>query len=522
MSQPHHPGSRPRKARRNLARVLFSRLGLIVVMLLIQFGLLAAAFIWFEHLLPGFWGGTALFTASMVLVILNAPSDPGVKLSWMIVVMLLPVFGALLYLYTKGDWGHRLLKRHYLALDDSARSLLPQDTPTLDALHKDDPESAALAAYLRRGGPHPVFRATETKYLPTGEAAFEELLSMLEGARQFIYLEYFIVDEGLMWDRVREILVRKAQAGLDVRLMYDGTCEFSTLPHDYPRQMRTLGIRCKMFAPATPFVSTHYNYRDHRKIAVADGVSAITGGFNLADEYINLYPKHGHWKDAALRVDGPAARSFTLMFLEMWNLDERRPEFDVLSLPEPPAREATGYVLPFGDCPVDDYPTGKRVYMDILNTARRYVHIMTPYLILDNELETALKFAAERGVDVKLILPGIPDKIMPYALAKSHYAALLRAGVEIYEYIPGFVHSKVFVSDGQKAVVGTINLDYRSLYHHFECAAYLSGTDSIPDIETDFRRTLAKCRAVTPATLQYEKWYYRLLGPILKGFAPLL
>ncbi len=522
MPHDNAPGSRPREARRNLATILFSRLGLIVVLLLVQFGLLAAAFLWFENLLPHFLGGSALFTVFMVIVLLNSDSDPTAKISWLIVIMILPVFGALLYWYTKSDLGHRLLKSRLKTVSDSTRELLPQSEEALNDLAQTHPYTADLASYLRRCGPHPVFRDTEVRYFPSGEDAFEEMLRCIESAKRCVYLEFFIVAEGGMWDRTRDLLARKAAQGVDVRLMYDGTCEFTTLPHDYPRQMEALGIRCKMFAPATPFVSTHYNYRDHRKIVVVDGHTAITGGFNLADEYINARTRFGHWKDAAIRLTGPAARSFMLMFLQMWNLDERYPEYEALALPAPPAKNAPGYVIPFGDCPLDGDKVGERVYMDILNTAHRYVHIMTPYLILDGELETAVKFAAERGVDVKIILPGIPDKLMPYALAKSHYASLLRSGVEIYEYTPGFLHSKVFVSDDSCGVVGTINLDYRSLYHHFECAAYLKECPCLGDIEKDFRRTLGKCRAVTLQTLKYEKWYFRLLGPILKAFAPLL
>ena len=273
----------------------------------------------------------------------------------------------------------------------------------------------------------------------------------------------------------------------------------------------------------TPFLSTHYNYRDHRKILVIDGHTAFNGGVNLADEYINRIEKHGHWKDTAVMLKGEAARSFTLMFLQMWNIDEKEPEFDrFLVYPARGPEDAAGYVMPYGDCPLDRDKVGERVYMDILNRAERYVHIMSPYLILDGEMETALKFAAERGVDVTLILPGIPDKAAPYALAKTHYASLLDSGVKIYEYTPGFVHAKVFVSDDREAVVGTINLDYRSLYHHFECATYLCQVPCIPQIEADFQETLAKCRQATAQTLREEKLSRRLVGVCLKAIAPLL
>ena len=222
-------------------------------------------------------------------------------------------------------------------------------------------------------------------------------------------------------------------------------------------------------------------------------------------------------------LQGEAVRSFTLMFLQRWSIDERQPEFDrFLKAPAQPAENARGFVLPYGDCPLDSEKVGEMVYIDILNRARRYVHIMTPYLILDGELETALKFAAERGVEVSLILPGIPDKAAPYALAKTHYASLMASGVNIYEYTPGFVHAKVFVSDDEKAVVGTINLDYRSLYHHFECATYLYRCKCISEIEADYQETLLKCREVTPETIRQEKLSYKVMGAVLKAIAPLM
>ena len=269
-------------------------------------------------------------------------------------------------------------------------------------------------------------------------------------------------------------------------------------------------------------MSTHYNYRDHRKILVIDGHTAFNGGVNLADEYINRAEKYGHWKDTAVMLKGEAARSFTLLFLQMWNVTDRSPRFgDLLDAPVP-ARQAAGFVMPFGDCPLDEDKVGEQVYMDILNRATDHVYIMSPYLILDGELQSALEFAARRGVDVRLILPGVPDKAAPYALAKTHYAALLDAGVRIFEYTPGFVHAKVFAADGREAVVGTINLDYRSLYHHFECATWMYGTDCIRDIEADFAATQARCRAVDKATVWQNAPALRLLGPVLKAVAPLL
>jgi cardiolipin synthase len=256
---------------------------------------------------------------------------------------------------------------------------------------------------------------------------------------------------------------------------------------------------------------------------VIDGKVAYTGGVNLADEYINRRVRFGHWKDTGLRVKGKAVRTFTLLFLQMWNIDEEQAVFEPWVSCDTGEKESDdGFVLPYGDCPLDDDKVGEMVYMDIFNRAVDYVHVMTPYLILDGELETAIKFAAQRGVDVKLILPGIPDKKAPYALAKSHYKRLVDAGVKIYEYDPGFVHAKVFVSDDCKAVVGTINLDYRSLYHHYECACYMYKTSCIPEIEKDFQATLAKCRVVTHETIKNEKLYYKIMGKLMQFIAPMM
>ena len=282
-----------------------------------------------------------------------------------------------------------------------------------------------------------------------------------------------------------------------------------------------------MFAPAKPFVSTHYNYRDHRKILVIDGHTAFNGGVNLADEYINEIDRFGHWKDTAVMIKGSAVKSFTLMFLQMWNMDLKPTDIDDADIKKyleynPQPKEAEGFVIPYGDCPLDDDKLGERVYMDIFNRAHKYVHVMTPYLILDGELETAIKFAAERGVEVSIILPGIPDKKSAYSLAKTHYKSLLESGVNIFEYTPGFVHAKVCVSDDINAVVGTINFDYRSLYHHFECATYMSGVGCIDEIERDFQETVKKCRKVTFETVKEEKLMVKLQGIMLKAVAPLL
>ena len=513
-----------RKGQKGLIHAIFSRFGLVLVLLVLQFGALFSLMRWFSNLLPHYLGGTLLVTAVMMVYLLNQDMNNSVRIPWLVVTALAPVLGVLLFCYTKEDVGHRVLKKRLLELEGQTRSQLAQDQKASTALDADCPGAASLAQYLRgRGGGFPVYENTQVTYFPSGEAKFAALLPQLESATQYIFLEYFIIDEGLMWGRILEILARKAAQGVDVRVMYDGTCEFSTLPRDYPRRLVALGIQCKVFAPVTPFVSTHYNYRDHRKILVVDGRVGFTGGVNLADEYINHIEKYGRWKDAAVMLEGEGVRTMTALFLQMWSI-QREPEFAQFLTRPLPETQANGFVIPYGDCPLDGERVGEMVYIDLLNRARRSVHIITPYLILDGELETALRFAAERGVDVHLILPGKPDKWFAYALAKTHYLPLLSSGVKISEWIPGFTHAKVMIMDGQEAVVGTINLDYRSLYHHFENAVWMRGVDCLPRIEADFQDTLAQCRTVEPTrqSVWQGKKLLHLVGMVLKFIAPLI
>ena len=512
-----------KRGQKGLMHALFSRVGVFLILLVLQFLMLFSVFRWFENFLPHVYGGTFLFTVIMVLYLLNARMDSTAKLTWLVIIMATPVFGALLLWFTKSEIGHRAVKVRIEQLINKTNNMLPQQDEVLESLRQENPGAASLAGYINRNGCHPVSGNTAVTYFPSGTAKWEEMLRQLRQAKHFIFLEYFIIDEGLMWGKVLEILAEKVREGVDVRVIYDGTCEFTTLDHGYPKRLRKLGIQCKMFSPLVPLVSTHYNYRDHRKILVIDGHTAFNGGVNLADEYINKVQRFGHWKDTAVMLKGDAVRSFTLMFLQMWNVDVKESDIQrFLDYPTFPPTEEKGYVLPYGDCPLDMDKVGERVYMDILNRAIDYVHIMSPYLILDGEMEAALKFAAERGVDVKLILPGIPDKKIPYALAKGHYASLLDSGVEIYEYTPGFVHAKVFVSDDREAVVGTINLDYRSLYHHFECATWMYGASCIPEIEKDFAQTLEMCRHVTKDTIWQGFQAKKLTSYLMKVVAPLL
>ena len=513
--------AKPRK--KGLIHLVFSRFFVIVVLLVVQLLLVFSFYAWLKDLLPFFSAITVAFTIGGVVYLFNSGMDSSAKLTWMFIISLLPITGAALLAFTQTNLGHRTIQRRVAELIDQTAGTIPQDAGVMEALGADASGTDDLVRFLNKSGCFPAFDNTEVTYFPLGEDKFEAMLEELKKAEKFIFMEYFIIDEGYMWGSILQILEEKAKAGVDVRVMYDGMLEISTLPTNYCKLLEERGIQAKSFAPIRPVVSSHYNYRDHRKILVIDGKVAFNGGVNLADEYINRIERFGHWKDTAVMLKGDAARSFTLMFLQMWNITEKEPAFDRwLKAPAYTPENPSGFVIPFGDCPLDEYKAGETVYMDILNRATGYVHIMTPYLILDGELETAIKYAAQRGVDVKLILPGIPDKKLAYALAKSHYARLTHAGVKIYEYTPGFVHAKVFVNDDIKAVVGTINLDYRSLYHHFECATYMYKTACIRDIERDFQETLKKCREVTPESIHGEKLSYKLMGSLAQFIAPLM
>ena len=514
-----------KKGQKGLVHAIFSRFGLVLVLLLLQFGALFSLLRWFGQLLPHYLGGTALVTAAMVVYLLNIDMDNSVRITWLVVIAVLPVLGVPLFWYTKADIGHNALKKRLMDLESQTRAQLPQPEGVEQRLEADSPGAASLARYLRgRGGGFPVYGNTAVTYFNGGEAKFAELLRQLETAEHYIFLEYFIIDEGLMWGRILEVLARKAAGGVDVRVMYDGTCEFSTLPRDYPKRLEALGIRCKVFAPVTPFVSTHYNYRDHRKILVIDGNIAFNGGTNLADEYINEKVRFGHWKDTAIMLEGAAVWSYTMMFLQLWNMNNpnKKEAYNQYRPTYLPKQTNGGFIQPYGDSPVQDDVKGVMVYLDLISNAKRYVYIETPYLIPDHDLLTALKLAAEKGVDVRIITPHIPDKWYVYQLAWNAYQELLESGVKIFEYTPGFIHAKSFVVDDELAVLGTINLDYRSLYLHFECATLIYHCNVIQTMLADFLKTQRKSQPITLEDCKNRKWYQKCNSYVLGLLAPLL
>lgn len=513
-----------KKAKKGLLSVVFSRVALMAALLMIQIIILVKLVTSLEDYASYIYAMFIVVGVISVIYIINDKSNPAFKMSWILFILVVPVVGTAFYVFMLLQPGTKFLDSRLRGLNEVTDMFMTQDEEVVEALRISKPANANLAYYLTHCASFPVHRNTSVKYFPLGEDKFEELKIQLEKAEKYIFLEYFIVEEGKMWNTILEILERKVKENVEVRFMYDGMCSMFQLPYHYPKKIKKMGIKCKMFSPIKPVLSSHQNNRDHRKICVIDGKVAFTGGVNLADEYINEKERFGHWKDTAIMLEGEAVQNLTIMFLQMWNVTERRPEnyLNYLTPKSPEIHKELGFVLPYGDSPFDHENIGEQVYFHMLNHAKKYVHIMTPYLILDNEMVTNLTYTAKCGIEVIIIMPHIPDKWYAFAVAKTYYEELIQAGVQIYEYMPGFVHAKVFVSDDDTAAVGTINLDYRSLYHHFECGAFIYDNPVVQDIEHDFQDTLEKCQKVTIGDMKKTGFGMRLVGRILRLIAPLM
>ena len=508
---------------KSLMRFVFSRLVVTGVLLLLQAVWL---FILFNKLAEyAGWINVVGVVISVVMcaaLIRKDSTVPEFKISWLALFILMPVQGGLLYLW----WGdHRPALRLRRKLARAALRIRPLRTPEPAGharLAVADPRAAATAAYLENYGGFPVYGDTRVTYYPSGEEMFPAMLEAMEKAERYIFVEFFIISQGRMWDTVHELLRRKAAAGVDVRLIYDDTGCVTGLPVRYWRKLEAEGIRALSFNPFVPMINLVMNNRDHRKILVVDGEVAFTGGINLADEYINEKQRFGYWRDTGVRLEGPAAWSFTTMFLEFWAAN--RPKSDERAVPRPvfasPAPGATGLVQPFCDTPVDDETIAKNVYLELINQAQRELFITTPYLILENDLLTALCLAAKRGVDVRIYTPGIPDKPTIFQLTRSYFPALINGGVKVYSFTPGFLHSKTWYCDGRIGAVGSINLDYRSLYLHFECSTLLYGGEALRDIRADMMDLESRCHRVELSDCR-TSWLGTLVSAVLRLVAPL-
>ena len=505
-------------------RLLMSKYGFSIIIMLLELFLVFAVFFYFNQLVPNWLSALVIVSLYIgtILAIVNRNMPPESKVTWLLFAVV-PVFGFLLYLMI-GE--RRLSKKEIQQLEKMDSMKFREDNSyDLRVELKQENKSAfgIVKSLLSMDHNADVYDGTASQYFSLGEEMFEAMLDDLRSAKKFIFLEFYIIDPGVMWNRILEILVDKVQQGVEVKLLYDDIGCMATLPGDYTKRLRKMGIDAHKFNKVIPRMTVAYNNRDHRKILVVDGQVGYTGGINLADEYINHIVRFGHWKDGGVRLEGSAVKALTRLFLMNWYInrgeitDFDRYHFDSQRV------EGKGLYIPYGSGPKPIYKeqVGKAVYQNIINQAIDYVYITTPYLIIDYDLTEDIKNAAMRGVDVRIVTPFIPDKKLIQIVTRGAYPDLLEAGVKIYEYTPGFIHSKNVISDDELAVVGTINFDYRSLVHHYENAVLMYQTETIADIKQDFEGLFDVSKEISLETLQ-NSWYQRLLKEIMQLFAPLL
>ena len=512
---------------KKIGKIIFSQKTTIILLLMAQIAFIVFTFFKLSEQYTYLNIVFTIIALALTVHILNKPTNPAYKLAWIIPLLLMPLFTVVAYFVLMNQYGTKKVVKAHAKKCIETKPYMKQNDKVLNSLNIEDKNVYHLARYMDKFGGYPTYQNTEVEYFRIGEDKFEAIKRELRCARHFIFMEYFIIDQGEMWSEIEAILLQKASEGVDVRLMYDGMGSQSLLPYRYDKKLREKGIKCCVFNPFRPMLSSIQNNRDHRKILVIDGHTAFTGGINLADEYINRKERFGHWKDTAVMLKGDAVWNFTMMFLQLWEItygeglatdyDKYRPEVHM-----PIKIQSDGYVMPYGDSPLDNENVGELVYMNIINSAKDYVYIMTPYLILDNEMITALGYAAKSGIDVRIIVPGIPDKWYVKSIGWSYYRELIELGVKIYEY-NGFIHAKSFVSDDTTAVVGTINLDYRSLYLHFECAAYMYKLPCVDDVKKDFLNIQKNnCVEVTLEMCEKRSFINKVISAGLRTLAPLL
>lgn len=509
------------------AKLLFNRIFYVAVALIVQLVWLMSAVLQ----LAGYsryisWGLTVLGIL-VVLGIVNRNINPSYKLAWTILILTVPILGLVLYIvFGRSRIAAEMQKQFEAALGKS-KEYLKEKPEIQEHLRNTDMSVAVQSSYIQKHSGYPAHEHTAAEYFQVGDDMFPVLVRELERAEHYVFIEYFIMNDGVMLRTVLDILERKAAQGVDVRIIYDDFGCLTTLPHKYYKTLREKGIKAEVFNSFRPILNVIQNNRDHRKLCIIDGHVGFTGGINLADEYINQKERFGHWKDTAVMLKGEAVWNMTLMFLHMWSVVSRTEmpahfEDYMPHVYHPQPFEGNGFVQPFCDTPLDDEIVGENVYLNIINRAKRYVYICTPYLIIDNEMMTALCLAAKSGVDVRIMTPGIPDKKIVFLLTQSYYQQLLESGVKIYEYQPGFLHAKSFVCDDEIGVVGTINLDYRSLYLHFEDGVWMYQNDVIADIKADFDETLFYCKPVTLEFCKNRNIAVRAMQNILRVMAPML
>lgn len=507
---------------------IFSRIFFITCMFLIQLTLLIIFLLYFNKYFIYLYGLNLIVGMIFTFIIINDNINPAFKITWILISIALPFLGGMIYL-TFGE--KRLLKsvkkrlfNFSIKFKDSMDLTKDYD---IETLNDSDMNVYRQAKYVNTATGSPVFFNTKTKYFSSGEKSFEEYLNDLKSAKKFIFMEYFIISEGFFLDSVLKILKEKAEKGLDVKIILDDVGSIFTLSNKKIEEMKSYGIKIVEFNQIHGIILPKHNNRTHRKMTIIDGKIAYTGGINIADEYINVIEKYGYWKDSVLKLEGHAVASFINMFISLWDYSTGE-NTDLNNLYDKKdieknsnIKEELGVVIPFSETPIEE-STSENMYLNMIRRANRYIYITTPYLIITWEMENALISAAKTGVDVRIITPHIPDKKYVHLLTRSFYKRLIDNGVKIYEFEKGFIHAKNFVCDDEFVVIGSINLDYRSLYLHFECAVWAFGTPIIKDVKRDFERTLKKSIAITPEWIKKRKLITRILQSLLKLFAPLM
>ncbi len=515
------PKKKQKMHAKSVFSLLFGKLSIVILLMLVQLAILLAAVILLGDHFVAVYGILTALSVTIAVWLVSKDENPAYKLAWIIPILIFPIFGGLFYLMFGNKSMPKKLARRITLAEKSAPRVLAQDASCVEELREADPDLATLSDYILRTTGSPLWKNTQSEYLPIGETMWARMLEELPKAKRFIFMEYFILEEGVMWEPIFKILREKAAEGVDVRFMYDDMGSIMTLPSNYAAKLRKAGIKCALFNPFQPHLNSMMNYRDHRKITVIDGNVGFCGGINIADEYINDYEKHGHWKDTGVLLRGDGVWGLTAMFLSLWNFtvptDNDFARFRP-TRPEP----SDGFVQPFGDSPLDQINVSEETYMQIINRATRYVYITTPYLILDSEMVTALQIAARSGVDVRIITPHIPDKWVVHQTTQSFYQPLLNAGVRIYEYTPGFVHAKMYVSDDKVAIVGTANMDYRSFYLHFECGVCFYQSGVVSDVRDDIVKTFDKCFEIPRDYSRHGKLWKRSVRAFLRLFSPIM
>lgn len=505
--------NRTHKVRNSIPRIIF-----VALAVLLQVAWLLMLVLRFNTYSNWIAAASTIIALVVVVRLYSKHTSPAFKLPWIMLIMALPVMGLALYLMVEvfSDLGS--FRKRMAALVQQRQQRIPQNPEIPGKL---DPDCAGYSRYLQQIGGAPVYENTAVTYYPEAVQAFEAMKRELEKAESFIFMEYFIVEDGSSFREILEILERKVKAGVEVRLMYDDLGSVGYVNLRFAKSLLDRGIRCQVFNPALPVVNLFMNHRDHRKITVIDGKVGFSGGYNLADEYFDRRRPYGKWKDTGVRLEGEAVRSLTAFFLEMWAASSGRPENFDTYLNISHSVPGTGFVQPFADDPQSRERLAENTYLHLIYNARDSLYIITPYLIITDEMVNALGLAARRGVDVRIITPGIPDKKTVYQVTRSYYGGLAEQGVRIFEYSPGFCHAKQCVCDGRYATIGTSNLDYRSFYHHFENDILLMDCDAVKQIEADFVQLFPQCREVTREYCSGKK-HMLLFQCLLRLIAPLM